>query len=316
MSSPRSIVPFVTREGVRSEAAWVRHLNAAFDGTDVRAFSELNDEERAAARVAIVADPDPSALADLPGLEWVQSLWAGVEHLVSELPQTVGIVRMDGPQLADTMSEAVLTWTLALHRDVFVYSRQQAERQWKPRPVLRPEERTIAVLGLGNLGQRSAERLATNGFNVLGWSRSEKAVPRIKTFHGDDGLLAVLERADIVVVLLPLTSDTRGLLGAGMLDRMKPDVSIINFARGPIIDEHALLERLDSGVIGHAVLDVFAREPLPDDHPFWTHQRVSVLPHISAPTDRVAASKVVARNIGRFLREGIVPPAVERERGY
>ena len=316
MSNALPVVPFVTRDDAPSEAAWLQHLNDAFGSAEVRAIEGLNENEREAARVAIVADPDPKALATLPNLEWVQSLWAGVERLVADLPSRVGIVRMGGPQLADTMSEAVLTWTLALHRDLFAYVRQQIERRWRPHDVLRPEKRTVAVLGLGNLGQRSAERLAANGFEVLGWSRSRKSVPNVETFHGESGFGAVLERADIVIVLLPLTTETHNLLDASSLDRMRPGASIINFARGPIINENALLQRLDSGAIGHAVLDVFNVEPLPDDHPFWTHPRVTVLPHISAPTDREAASVIAASNIERFLRDGTVPPTVERGRGY
>lgn len=166
------------------------------------------------------------------------------------------------------------------------------------------------------MGATAARRLKANGFRVIGWSRSPKTIAGIETFHGEDGLGAVLAQADILVLLLPLTAATRGLIGADALGRMKPGASLINFGRGALIDDAALLARLDSGALDHAVLDVFATEPLPSDSPYWAHERVTVLPHISAPTSVATASRIVADNLRAWLRDGAIPRAVDRRAGY
>ena len=126
----------------------------------------------------------------------------------------------------------------------------------------------------------------------------------------------MLGRADILVLLLPLTDATRGLIGADALARMKPGASLINFGRGALVDDAALLARLDAGLLEHAVLDVFAVEPLPEGSPFWAHPRVTVLPHISAPTNVASAAQIVADNLRRYFRDGTIPRAVDRRAGY
>ena len=120
----------------------------------------------------------------------------------------------------------------------------------------------------------------------------------------------------MLVILMPLTHETHGLIGAVQLGQCKRGANLINFARGPILNSQALLEALDEGRLGHAVLDVFDEEPLPGDHPFWTHDNITVLPHVSAPTITSTASKIVADNIGRYLSTGEIPPCVDRARGY
>jgi glyoxylate/hydroxypyruvate reductase A len=314
----KPVVPFVAETGSAEYPVWLKALPQALTGfAEVKPFAVLTDAERRAAKVAIVANPDPAEVAALPGLVWVQSLWAGVERLAAELPQDGPlIVRLTDPQMAETMSEAVLAWTLYLHRDMPRYAAQQRQRIWREHRLKTPAEHTVAVLGLGKLGSASALRLKANGFDVIGWSRSEKHLDGISCFHGADGLTAVLGRADIVVLLMPLTDDTRGLIGADALNACKPGAALINFARGPILDDAALLAALDQGRLSHAVLDVFDEEPLPEGHPFWGHDRITVLPHISAPTIPATASKLVAENIGRYFADGTVPPGVDRKRGY
>jgi glyoxylate/hydroxypyruvate reductase len=249
-------------------------------------------------------------------LRWVQSLWAGVERLAPETPAHVAIVRMTDPQLAETMAEAVLAWTLFLHRDMPHYAACQRTHAWRPRRVVRAEDRTVGVLGLGNMGRLAAERLRDNGFAVLGWSGSRKTIAGVETLSGDGGFASVLQRSDIVVLLLPLTAATRGLIGREALRRFKTGASLINFARGAIVDDEALLARLDEGALTHAVLDVFAAEPLPAGSPFWSHERVTVLPHVSAPTTMSTASAIVADNLRRYFADGRLPAPVDRNRGY
>ncbi len=314
----RPVVPFVSSASPDERESWREALPKALDGiADVKPFEDLTEDQRSEARVAIVANPDPANVAALPNLVWVQSLWAGVERLMGELPANgPKIVRLTDPQMAETMSEAVLAWTLYLHRGMPRYIAQQRQKVWQDHALERPQERTVGVLGLGKLGAAAALRMKANGFNVLGWSRTEKSIEGIACRHGRAGLLEVLGQSDFIVLLMPLTDETRGLLGQDELSACKKGASIINFARGPIIDTAALINKLDNGPLGHAVLDVFDEEPLPPSSPLWDHDKVTVLPHISAPTIISTTSRIVADNIGRYYEDGTVPPAVDRDRGY
>ena len=320
------VVPFASRVDAALHRTWLDALGAAFDAVAaddphgprvaVRDVRHLDDDERRAARVAIVSDPDPEDLAALPALEWVHSLWAGVETLVDRVDPRVDIVRLVDPDLTRAMSEAVLAWTLYLHRDVPRYLAQQRARTWAYRELVPTAERRVGVLGLGELGAASARALAAHGFDVAGWSRSPKTIEGVRTFSGDGGLGALLERSDVLVVLLPLTDATRGLLDEAMLDRLPEGASVINVARGPILVEADLLAHLNAGRLEHAVLDVFDVEPLPGDHPFWDHPRVTVMPHVAAPTPRRAAARLAAGAVRRWYRSGELPPTVDRARGY
>lgn len=314
----KPVIPLLIRAQEDELAIWQQQLPAALQDIAIaKSFDELSEEERQTAELAIVANPDPKDVAALPNLKWVQSLWAGVERLVSELPEDSPlIVRMTDPQMAETMSEAVLAWTLYLHRDMPRYTRQQRDRVWLEHPLKLPSQQTVAVLGLGKLGSRALARLRDNGFDVCGWSRSKKDFIGVETYHGDDGLKTILAKADIIIMLMPLTAETRGLLNRETLALLPKGASIINFARGPIIDDDALLEALDSGHLAHAVLDVFSAEPLPQDHPYWSHPNVTVLPHISAPTIPATAAKIVTDNITSYLKTGTIPQSVDRKRGY
>ena len=316
-----TVVPFVSRADAAEHAVWLSALNEAaatrLPGVSVRPLTCLDAGARSETSVVIVADPDPGELARLPKLQWVQSLWAGVERLVAQLPDpSVAIVRMRDPELARTMAEAVLAWTLYLHRDMPAYRAQQKARIWRQLTVKQPGDVTVGVLGLGVLGRRSVQSLLANGFQVQGWSRSPVAIDGVACFAGQDGLHHVLAQADIVIVLLPLTPQTRGLIDHQALSRLKPGASLINFARGPIIVEADLMVALDEGRLQHAVLDVFDREPLPQDHPFWIHPAVTVLPHISAPSNPATASRIAIDNVAHYLETGVIPDSVDRQKGY
>jgi len=277
----------------------------------------MSDDEVAACEVAIVANPDPAALARMPRLKWVHSVWAGVERLLESLEDTdLRIVRLVDPQLAQTMAEAVLTWTLYLHRDIPMYGRQQTERVWRALDYVKPQRRRVGILGLGALGSTAARALCQARFQVLGWSRERVHLEGVQTFAGADQLRLVLQQSDIVVCLLPLTPGTCGLLNQETLGHLPVGASLVNFARGAIVDDTALRRALDAGRLHHAVLDVFHQEPLPPSAWQWTHERVTVLPHCSGPTDRETASAIVAENIQRFRRTGEIPESVDRTRGY
>jgi glyoxylate/hydroxypyruvate reductase A len=275
-------------------------------------------KQLAAVDVAIVANPPPGSLAALPNLKLVQSLWAGVDRLLADptLPPGVPLARMVDPVMNDAIAQTALWAVLSLHRGFFRYARQQHARRWQPHAQRRADELPVAVLGLGQMGSTVARRLATNGYPVAGWSVRPHALPGVATQSGDEALPTVLAGAQVVVNLLPLTSATHGLFNAATFARMADGASLINLARGGHVVESDLLAALDSNRLHHAVLDVFSVEPLPPGHPFWSHSRVTVLPHVAAQTDRRSAAEVAARNV-RALRDGRpIEHLVDRARGY
>jgi glyoxylate/hydroxypyruvate reductase len=283
----------------------------------IKPLREMTAAERSAARIAIVANPFAAELAALPALEWLQSLWAGVERLVAMLPgRELPIVRLVDPEMSRTMAEAVLAWTYYLHREMPSYLSQQRERRWLQRDYRKPSSLTIGVLGLGVLGATAALRLAEAGFRVIGWGRTPKALSSIETHCGDEGLDPLLSRSDIVVCLVPLTAATRGLLDARRIGKMKPGAALINFSRGPVVVSGDLLAALNTGHLSHAVLDVFDEEPLPADSIVWRQTNLTVLPHISAPTDFDSSASIVARNVACYRETGAMPDTVDLHRGY
>ena len=300
----------------RQEVEYLRLLSAAMPEERLVPFRAMDRAERAAARVAVVADPDPDEVAALPGLVWVQSLWAGVEKLVGVFDRPLPIVRLVDREMARTMAEAVLAWTYYLQRDMPAYARQQRARDWRPHPYRRPSDLVVGLLGLGALGTAAADRLGGAGFRVVGWSRTAKAAAGIETFHGAAELPAMLGRCDILVCLVPLTPETRGLVDAERLSALKPGAALINFARGPIVVTGDLIAALDAGHLSHAVLDVFDAEPLPPDSALWAHPGVTVLPHVSGPTDMDSAAATVAENLRTYRRTGRPPQGVDAARGY
>ncbi|WP_369922464.1 2-hydroxyacid dehydrogenase [Marinomonas polaris] len=311
------MIPFVSRADLAEQKNWIKHLSSAMPNEVIVPFADLTAEQKQLCEIAIVANPDPKDLLSLPLLKWVHSVWAGVERMINELSSpSFSIVRLVDSNLAETMSEAVLAWTLFLHRDMPRYAKQQTLQSWVQQPMVRAQDRRIGVLGLGELGRVSAQRLVANGFSVAGWSRNPKQVEGVECFHGEEGLIPLLNQSDILVCLLPLTMETKGLLNHQNLSCLPVGASMINFARGPIIDDEALLAKLDQGDLSHAVLDVFMQEPLPINHSFWLHDSITVLPHISAPTHPVSASEIVATNIKQYRLTGNIPPAVDLLRGY
>jgi glyoxylate/hydroxypyruvate reductase A len=311
------LLPFVCAPSYPFAQQWLAALQVAMPDEHVVALEALDTKARATCEVAIVANPQTSDLRTLPNLKWVHSVWAGVERLIHDLRESdLEIVRLIDPQLADTMAEAVQAWTMYLHRDMPRYARQQAARQWLPHDYVRPEDKTVALLGLGELGAACADRLHAVGFNLCGWSRTRKAIPNVQCYAGDEELPTMLTSTDILICLLPLTPQTRGILDAKTFGLIRKGASLINFARGGIIEDEALRAALDGEHLSHAVLDVFNQEPLPEAGWQWQHPRVTVLPHISAPTDRRTASTIVATNIRRYRETGVMPPVVDKERWY
>ena len=285
-------------------AAWWPLLRAALPNEHL-----LRDRAAVAPHeieIALVANPPPGSLRGLPKLRLIQSLWAGVDRLLDDtsVPVEVPLARMVDPAMNRAMAQTALWAVTSLQRGFFAYAAQQRAGVWKQHALRRADAVTVTVLGMGQMGQAAAQLLTQHGHRVLGWRRS--AGP----------LAPVLAQADVVVNLLPLTAETRGLLNAAAFAQMPRGASLVNLARGAHVVEADLLAALATGQLNHAVLDVFATEPLPPGHPFWLHPAITVLPHVAAPTDPRSAAAVAANNV-LALREGRpLQNLVDRSRGY
>ncbi|MDB5659003.1 MAG: glyoxylate/hydroxypyruvate reductase [Cypionkella sp.] len=246
----------------------------------------------------------------------VLSLWAGVERIVGNQTLTQPLCRMVDNSLTEGMVEWVVGHALRHHlgMDRHIIN---PDHVWDATCPPLARERKVAMLGMGALGSACAQALAALNFRVVGWSRTDKKVtPGIPGYHGAEGLESALRNADIVVTLLPKTPETENLLNAERLAMLKPGAFILNPGRGPLIDDEALIAALDSGQVGHATLDVFRIEPLPQDHPFWSHPGVTVTPHIAADTRATGAAKVLVENIKRGEAGLPLLHVVDRVFGY
>ena len=304
MSAPRGTVALACRFDAQEWADWLPALAAALPG-ETLVHADRQDHDPETVEIAIVANPPAGALRRYPRLRLVQSLWAGVDKLLADptLPAELPIVRMVDPAMNTAMAETALWAVLTLHRGFHTYARQQRDGLWQPHPQRRADEVRIGVLGQGQMGREASRCLQAQGYRVTGWRRGQPLGP-------------VLADSEILVNLLPLTPDTRGLLDTARLRQLPRGAALVNLARGAHVVDADLLAALDDGHLSHAVLDVFHQEPLPADHRYWSHPAVTVLPHVAAQTDARSAARVVADNLATWRRGEPLAHQVNRQAGY
>lgn len=245
----------------------------------------------------------------------VLSLWAGVEAIVANPTLTMPLARMVGGGLTEGMVEWVTGHVLRHHLGMDRHI-VNPDNDWTLRPPPLAAERRVTVLGLGALGSAVAQALARIGFNVSGWSRRPKQMPGISCYSGDSGLAEALRDAEFVILLLPGTRATENTLNRDTLALLARGAFVLNPGRGPLIDDAALIAALDEGQVAHATLDVFRREPLPQDHPFWGHPGVTVTPHVASHTRPQLGAEVIAENIRRSEAGAPLLHLVDRNAGY
>lgn len=246
----------------------------------------------------------------------VLSLWAGVESILPNPTLRLPLARMVDDGLRQGMVEWAVGHALRHHLGLDARVAQQ-DGIWRSDAPKLATDRPVSVLGLGELGLAVAVALAALGFPVTGWSRTPRTEPRLlRTLSGGEELEAALDGAEIVVLLLPLTPDTEEIMDARRLALPARGFFLLNPGRGRLIDDGALLAALDEGQVGHATLDVFRQEPLPPDHPFWAHPRVTVSPHIAAETRPASAARVIAENLRRGEAGEPLLHLVNRDAGY
>jgi glyoxylate/hydroxypyruvate reductase A len=297
-------------------SAWTAAIHALEPGLELRFWPDSGPADEI--DFAIVGGRAPGDLRGFPNLKAIQSTWAGVNHLLADanLPLDRPLARMVDQGLTVSMTEYVVLHVLDSARSGPRLRAAQRARQWLDLDPVPPRSITVAILGLGTLGADAGTRLAGLGFDVRGWSRSRKEIAGIESFFGGDGLQKCLARAQILICLLPLTEDTRGILNAATFAPLAHGAVLIHAARGAHLVEADLLAALESGRLSRAVLDVFATEPLPADHPFWRHPNVTVTPHVAAITRPGTGAADIVENYRRALAGRALINQVDRAKGY
>ena len=297
---------------------WAHELNQQNPALDVRIWPDAGNPDDI--DYALAWKPPPGTLATYPHLKVVFSLGAGVDHLLidPDFPPHSRISRVVDPYLTAGMVEYVLLHVLRYHKNQPALDTQQSARVWDDRAheLKQADERRIGILGLGELGLAAARALIALDFDVAGWSRSPKTIAGVQCFHGSAGLNDLLTRTNILVCLLPLTPETENILCEELFARLPEGAYLINAARGGHLVESDLIPALESGQLGHATLDVFQIEPLPDNQPFWGHRQITVTPHNASITDPRSVARQIAEGIAAVERGDALPNAVDIKLGY
>ena len=300
---------------------WLAALTRALPAARVHACSHLPDEVEPPPHgidYALLWKPPARLLRDLGSVKAIFNLGAGIDSLTGSgtLPAGVPVVRVEDAGMAEQMSEYVVHAVLRQYREFDAYAEAQRARLWRPRARRDKRGFGVGILGLGVLGSAVAAALQPFGFPLAGWSRTRKTVAGVDSYAGSGELDAFLARCQLLACLLPLTRETRGMLDRRTLAKLPVGAYLVNVARGGLLVDADLLALLDQGRIGGATLDVFHDEPLPAEHPFWHHPRISITPHVSAVTLVEQSVAQIAAKITRLEAGLPITGIVDRERDF
>ena len=313
MSGPGALLLKIDEHRV---AAWTAALADALPVMRIRIWPDIEDPNEI--RYALLWKPPATLFEGLESLEVIFSVGAGFDHLLAcpTLPAGIPVIRMVEPELTAGMVEYVVFNVLRYHRRMDQYQRFQEQRIWQVLGQIPAHDTTVGIMGLGVMGAASARVLASMNYRLLGWSRTGKTIPGLQSFVGTEELGQFLAQTRILVILLPLSRDTRKLIDRDVLWQLPRGAFLINAGRGELVNQPDLIEALDSGQIAGAALDVFDDEPLPAEHRFWHHPMVVLTPHIASLTNPPTAVEFVAENIERHRAGHPLRYVVDFERGY
>ncbi len=299
----------------KDPAPWAAAIKAIDPEIDLRMWPD--DGDKTDITFALVWAQPQGVFSQYPNLRVISSMGAGVDNLLQDRsipPQSV-VVRMVDPQLVSQMGDYVLAATLNHVRQFPDYVQQQQQWQWQPLTSCNINDVTVGVMGLGQIGSAVATRLVQVGFQVVGWSRRAKFIAGVQVFSGQH-LSDFLAASDILVCLLPLTTETESILNTKTLSQLPKGAYVVNVARGNHLVEEDLLSLLNSNHLAGACLDVFRQEPLPQEHPFWSHPKVIVTPHIASLTNPVSVAPQIVENYRRMQNGQPLLNQVDIQQGY
>jgi len=288
-------------------------LSNSLPDTTIEIWPEIADPLKV--EFVLAWNPPKDLWCNLSNIKAISSFGAGVDGLIKNEPlPSMPVARIVDPKLADDMALYVLGQILNFKLRLNEFHVKQQQKLWQPRRAHQTSK--IGILGLGQLGQQTAKLLNINGFEVSGWSRSEKNIHDINCYHGDDGLIEMVKTSDFLVCLLPLTSQTKGILNYELFQYLPNHACIINVARGEHLVEKDLLNALDNNEILGAILDVFQTEPLPQEHQFWSHPRIICTPHTSALTSITTIVEQIAENYQHMIKDEPLINLIDPKLGY
>lgn len=297
-------------------AKWRQALETVLGPTDFRVYPHSGKLD--GIDYVMTWNPPVGLIGALPNIKAIFSIGAGVSHILRDpdISRNVPIVRLTDEALSRDMTLHAAHWVLHFHRGYHLYRKQQETAQWLRHPFPSNQDRRVGILGLGAIGQVTAETLRDMQFDVAGWSRSRKEIQGIESFAGLEELPAFMARSEILVSVLPPTPATENLLNKDTLRHLPRGASLINMGRGEAVVDADLIRLLDEGHLSAAALDVFRQEPLPPSDPYWGHTSVYVTPHAAGPTSVKYGAKRIAENI-IAIRSGRAPhPVYDWDKGY
>lgn len=300
----------------KDPAPWVSAIKAIAPEIDLRVWPD--DGNKADVTFTLVWTQPQGIFSQYPNLQVIASMGAGVDNLLQDrsIPEQTAVVRMVDPRLVSQMGDYVLAAALSHMRQFPDYGQHQQQRQWQPLSPRNIDEVTIGVMGIGQIGSAVATRLSQLGFRVLGWSRREKSIADVQVFVGHPQQPDFLAASEILVCLLPLTAETENILNTETLSQLPQGGYLINVARGSHLVEEDLLSLLNNNHLAGACLDVFRQEPLPQAHPFWTHPKITITPHIASLTDPGSVAPQIVDNYRRMMAAQPLLNQVDRRQGY
>jgi glyoxylate/hydroxypyruvate reductase len=306
---------FVYKGPAQRGAIWAEQFARQMPEMPFRIWPEVADARQV--RFLAAWEPPQDIARAFPHLEVLFSVGAGVDQFdFSAMPPALQVVRMVEPGLTACMGEYVSWAVLSLHRGMPLYLRQQQRGEWQEHPVQPASARRVGVMGMGTLGRAALVQLRQLGFDCAGWSRSRRSEPGIRCYAGESELDDFLAATDILVCLLPLTPETRGILGKRIFDALPAGASLVNAARGGHLVQADLLDALERGQLSAAILDVCEPEPLPPGHPFWAHPRIWLTPHVASATQAETAAEALLHNLRRHEAGLPLEGVVDRSLGY
>jgi glyoxylate/hydroxypyruvate reductase len=295
---------------------WAEALDEKLPAERIEIFPEVENDK--SVEFIICWRPEKNIFKRFPNLKAIQSLGASVNHIfdTNRVRDNIQVSRIIDSQLSQDIFEFTLAATLNHIRRLNTYARLQEMKAWIPMPYRSIKKTTVSILGLGKIGGYVAKKFAAMGFKVQGWSTSVKKIPGVKSFTGKEGLYKLLENTEVLINILPLTKETKGILNRRTMSRLKSDAYIINAGRGEHIVEKSLLEQIKRTHISGALLDVFYEEPLPIEHPFWNHSEIRITPHIAALTNIKTSIGQIVENYNCLKKGKKLLNTVSVTKGY